>query len=284
MKKIDIIKSEKAVSEVLGMVMILSIMMLVIGSILLVGVPMIESAKSRASMDVSMNSFLSMQNDIEEVVRGPIWIPNENSNVIYGPSRETQFELMGGMLTILPNNDSVSVQNSMIKIPSSNITYVAGEERISFENGAVIRKYEDGVAMMVSNPLISIYRIDNNNISVSIHAISLNGTLSSSSGEGKTWVETRLLNYTPINESSNPNQTINITSEYPEAWEAFFDTTLKNMGLERQMDISNQTGYYISNISRTMPLQVIINGNNNPSNINDINLSVVESRLDINIR
>lgn len=264
MKKIYLIKSEKAVSEVLGMVIILLIMMIVIGSILLVGVPMIESAKSRASMDVSMNSFLSMQNDIEEVVRGPIWIPSENSNVIHGPSRETQFELMRGMLSILPNNYTVSVQNSTIEIFSSNITYVAGEERISFENGAVIRKYEDGVAMMVSNPLISIYRIDTNNITVSIHAISLDGTLSSSSGEGNTWVETRLLNYTSINESSNFNHiNINITSEYPEAWRAFFETELKNKGISYS-------------INGTIPLQVRINSN--------ISLSVVESRLDIKIR
>jgi hypothetical protein len=281
MKKIDIKKSENAVSEVLGMVMILSIMMVVIGSILLVGVPMIESGKSRARMDVSMNSFLSMQNDIEEVVRGPIWIPN--SNVIGpGPSREMHFELMGGMLSVLPNNQQPK-GNSTIKIPPSNITYVAGEERIIYENGAVIRKYEDGVATMVSNPLISIYKTDNINITVSIHAISLNGTLSSSGGEGMASVETRLLNFTPIIEFSNSNQTyINITSEYPEAWESFFETKLKNMGLERQWNKSNKIGYYISNISRTMPLQVYIYGNSNP-NIKDIFLSVYESRLDIKI-
>ena len=69
-----VIESEKAVSEILGMVMLVSIMMLVIGGILLVGVPMMESGKSRARMDVAANSFLSMQNDIEEVVRGPVWI------------------------------------------------------------------------------------------------------------------------------------------------------------------------------------------------------------------
>jgi len=68
------IRSEKAVSEVIGMVMILSIMMIVIGAIMLAGVPMIESGKSRARMDVAANSFLSLQNDIEEVVRGPVWV------------------------------------------------------------------------------------------------------------------------------------------------------------------------------------------------------------------
>jgi len=36
---------------------------------MIAGVPMIESGKSRARMDVAANSFLSLQNDIEEVVR-----------------------------------------------------------------------------------------------------------------------------------------------------------------------------------------------------------------------
>ena len=282
MKKIGIIISEKAVSEVLGMVMILSIMMLVIGSILLVGVPMIESGKTRARMDVSTNSFLSMQNDIEEVVRGPIWIPNDDSGVIGpGPSRETQFELMGGMLSVLPNNQEIKVQDSRnITIPPSNITYVAGEERIIYENGAVIRKYEDGEAMMVSNPLINIYNTDSSNITVSIHSISLNSTLSSSGGEGKTFVETRLLNYKERLTTNQKYIIINITSEYPEAWEAFFNTTLKNIGLEPQLG-GNETGYKISG---TMPLQVRIYGNNPDKNKKDIFFSVVESRLDIKIR
>ncbi|MCE8423560.1 MAG: hypothetical protein J5U16_06470 [Candidatus Methanoperedens sp.] len=280
MKKIGMIKSEKAVSEVLGMVMILSIMMVVIGAILLVGVPMIESGKSRARMDVSMNSFLSMQNGIEEVVRGPIWIPDSDVTGP-GPSREMQFELMGGMLSVLPYKQEFEVKDSKnITIHPSNITYAAGEERIIYENGAVIRKYEDGVAMMVSNPLISIYKTDDINITVSIHAISLNGTLSSSGGEGKAFVETRLLNYTPIIERSNSGQVdINLTSEYPEAWEAFFDTKLKNMGLLRH-DTINTTGYYIRN--GPMQLQVQIYGTS--TGVNDIFLSVVESKLDINIR
>jgi len=54
---VTMIRSEKAVSEVVGMVLILSIMVFVIGAIMIVGVPMIESGKERARMDVASNSF-----------------------------------------------------------------------------------------------------------------------------------------------------------------------------------------------------------------------------------
>jgi len=100
------INSTKAASEVLGMMLILSTMMVVIGLIMVVGVPMIDSAKHTAKMDVAMNSFLSLQNDIEEVVRGPIWVQDpSNITDIAGtaPSRETYFELMDGTLSEFPS-------------------------------------------------------------------------------------------------------------------------------------------------------------------------------------
>lgn len=298
MIKTSMIRSDKAVSEILGMVMLISIMMLVIGGILLAGVPMIESGKSRARMDVASNSFLSMQNDIEEVVRGPIWIkdPSNETNINrLGPSRETEFELMGGMLKVLPNRTNISEKsktlnitnrtNFTIIIPPSNLTYVADQERIVYENGAVIRKYEGGAPMMLSNPLISIYKIDDNNITISIHAISLNGTLSSVGGDGKAWIETRLVSYNqtiqPNSTTPNANNTyINITSAYPEAWTAFFDEKLQGAGLKKSPKW-NATGY---NISGTRPLEIGIYGNWNFGNKNDILLSLYESRLDVKVR
>jgi hypothetical protein len=300
------IKSERAASEVIGMVMIVSIMMLVIGSIMLVGVPMIESGKASAKMDVAMNSFLSLQNDIEEVVRGPIWMkdPSSVTNVqTLGPSRDTEFQLMGGTLSVVSNvtvpnapifmllnvtNLTVNKQNNITI--AGGITYKADQDEIAYENGAVIRKYETGAPLLLSNPLITVYNtLDNttnrtSNISVSIHAINLSGTRSSTGGDGKAWIETRPVNYSQIIEpgfTPNTNQ-INITiySKYPEAWESFLDAQLQEAGLVRQMNPTNQTGYYI-NISSA--LDVRIYGNYN-STRKDIYLSVYKSDLDVRVR
>ena len=280
------IRSEKAVSEVIGMVMILSIMVFVIGAIMLVGVPMIESGKDRARMDVAANSFLSMQNDIEEVVRGPIWIvdPKNVADVTgLGPSRTTEFELMGGTLTVLPNKTdlSYSITNTSIfniTIHAGNISYNANEETIIYENGAVIRAYEGVFPLMVSNPLVNIYDNGSGLTVISIHAISINGTLSSTGGDGKGWVETRLNNYNqtiePVNSTGNSNRTsIRIFSKYPDAWKNFFDEKLTGAMLTKP------AGYSISGIN---PLIIQINGSQTGSG-KDIFLSVYESRLDVKV-
>jgi hypothetical protein len=276
--------------------MILFIMVIVIGAIMLVGVPMIESGKDSARMDVAANSFLSLQNDIEEVVRGPIWItdpqdPNvtTGNKLLLGPSRETEFELMGGTLTVLPNKTNITcsfnncskmdVKNFTIFLPPSNITYTANNEIIAYENGAVIRKYESGDPIMLSNPLISVYNNGSNGTVISIHAISINGTLSSTGGDGKGYLETRLINYREIvpapSDSPNVNQTnITIYSKYPVAWKNFFEGKLIDAGLV------NNSGY---NISIGPPLVIQITGKYNTA-AKDIFLSMYETRLDVKVR
>ncbi len=292
------IRSEKAVSEVIGMVMILSIMMIVIGAILLAGVPMIESGKSRARMDVAANSFLSLQNDIEEVVRGPIWITDPSVTNInrLGPSRETEFELMGGTITVKSNKTKVTcssdncskmeVNNFSIFLFPSNITYEADNEIIAYENGAVIRKYESGEPLMLSNPLISIYNNGSNGTIISIHIISINGTSSSTGGDGKAYVETRLINYSQIiepalSDSPNLNQTnFTIYSKYPVAWKNFLEGKLIDAGLIAKPK-GNAFGY---NISIGKALEVQIYGKDPTNQTKDIFLSMYETRLDVRVR
>lgn len=286
-----IIKSECAVSEVIGMILVLSIAMLVIGSIILVGMPMIESGKHRAKMDIMSNNFLSLQNDIEEVVRGPIWAKDPNEVItISGPLRRTEFQLMDGTFNVMPNNSKLNYSNNsnsfIIRIPSNNVTYISNNDVITYENGAVIRKYENGDALMISDPLINIYNVgDGKNISISIHIITLNSTLSSMAGEGKIWTEIRPQTYSqmipPYNQTISPtifpnsNQTIiTIYSKYSDAWKNFFDKKLKDAGLKSPNEY---------NINGKYPLNIIINGTYT-NNLLDIFLSVYESRLDIKIR
>jgi len=281
------INSEKAVSEVIGMVMMLSIMMLVIGSILLVGVPMIESGKIRARMDVAMNSFLSMQNDIEEVVRGPIWIVdphNVSDTTGLGPSRETEFELMGASLTVRPNpvNLTLSITNRSefnITIAPGNVSYDADDETLIYENGAVIRKYEGPTVLMVSDPLINIYDNGAGSTVISIHAIWINGSLSSTGGDGKGSAQIRLRNYNqtiePAGLTANSNVTIlRIFSKYPETWMNFFDEKLRDAKL-------TPANYMMTGEN---PLIIQINGSNTNKSKPDIFLSLYESRIDVNVR
>jgi hypothetical protein len=190
---------------------------------------------------------------------------------------------MGGMLSVLPNTSNISQipdpNNWKIEIPPSNITYAQGYERIVFENGALIRKYEDGVSIMESNPLINIYNTGDGNITLSIHAIILNGTLSSTSGEGNAWIETRYISYNQtIPPSPVPNTNavfLSIPTNYPEAWEDFFDKKLQDAGLRPNIEyIRGRDNIHVN---------IQINGTQNGPNP-DIFLSLYESRLDVKIR
>ena len=284
------IRSTKAVSEVLGMMLILTTMMIVIGLIMMVGVPMIDSAKHTAKMDVAVNSFLSLQNDIEEVVRGPIWVQDpSNITDITGtaPSREAEFELMEGTLSEFPGGTKLAYTANngeyTINISTGTIEYWSGYEFIVYENGAVMRMYGSGIPIMVSDPLINIYNSGVGYTIVSIHAINLTGTISSTAGESKAWVEIRLKYYNQTIESTgapNSNQTnILIFSDYPDTWSEFFDKELSGAGLSagNKGDIK---GY---NISGTMPMEVQIYGMNNSKDVHDIFLSVYDSGIDLEI-
>jgi thermitase len=178
---------------------------------------------------------------------------------------------VGGTLTVVNN----------ISISPGNITYSAEQESIIYENGAVIRKYEGGNPLMISDPLINIYDTgDGKNITVSIHAITLNGTLSSTGGDGKAYVETRLENYSEVIPPSSLKQTnITIFSKYPEAWRTFFDKKLKDAGLV-STNKGSATGYNISNSGT--PLEVQIYGKSGTTK--DIFLSIYWSKLDVKVR
>lgn len=126
------LRSEDAVSETIGLVLVLFITMLVIGSIMMIGVPMINSGKHNAKMNVMANSFLSLQNDIEEVVRGPIWLtsPNVNDTNNLGPSRETELNLMEGDLAITSagnNNITSSYQSLLVGLVINQTTITSGQ-------------------------------------------------------------------------------------------------------------------------------------------------------------
>ncbi len=175
---------------------------------------------------------------------------------------------------------------------TGGITYTADQEKIAYESGAVIRKYEAGAPLMISNPLITIYNtLDNptqasrSNITVSIHAINITGGLSSVGGDGKAWIETRPVNYSQIIEPNNiPNmKQVNITiiTNYPQAWKAFFEKKLNEAGLK--YNNTGTMGYYISDPPQS-PLVIRIYGNNTNSAINDTFLSVYETELDVKVR
>ena len=138
--------NERAVSEAIGFIIILGIVMSGIGLVTLYGYPVLVKEQSNTDVRNMERAMIVIQNDMKSLCF---------KNV---PYKETTLQVSGGTLEVINSSDS----NSMFKITTGNtlkvefspgaLTYRSdrGTEVITLENGAVIRRQEDaaGSAML----------------------------------------------------------------------------------------------------------------------------------------
>lgn len=138
--------NERAVSEAIGFIIILGIVMSGIGLVTLYGYPVLVKEQSNTDVRNMERAMIVIQNDMKSLCF---------KNV---PYKETALQVSGGTLEVINSSDS----NSMFKITTGNtlkvefspgaLTYRSdrGTEVITLENGAVIRRQEDaaGSAML----------------------------------------------------------------------------------------------------------------------------------------
>jgi type II secretory pathway pseudopilin PulG len=217
------LKSESAVSEVIGFIMIFSIVILAISAIYAVGYPTIQSSKENAQFQNMEQSFMVLQSNINTVAFGQ------------APVRTLKTSLGGGSLTVYPDagwskiNISTTTGYSC-KVNIGAIEYEKNGRSIAYEGGGVWEKYPAGSAITVSEPRIFVHG-DNGNrtVSVSIINISSENGISSVGGEGAASVVVRFKRSSSpyINSTSSPYPvTITVTSDYADAWERYFNETI----------------------------------------------------------
>lgn len=137
--------NERAVSEAIGFIIILGIVMSGIGLVTLYGYPVLVKEQSNTDVRNMERAMIVIQNDMKSLCF---------KNV---PYKETALQVSGGTLEVINSSDS----NSMFKITGNTLnvefspgalTYRSdrGTEVITLENGAVIRRQEDaaGSAML----------------------------------------------------------------------------------------------------------------------------------------
>lgn len=137
--------NERAVSEAIGFIIILGIVMSGIGLVTLYGYPVLVKEQSNTDVRNMERAMIVIQNDMKSLCF---------KNV---PYKETTLQVSGGTLEVINSSDS----NSMFKITGNTLnvefspgalTYRSdrGTEVITLENGAVIRRQEDaaGSAML----------------------------------------------------------------------------------------------------------------------------------------
>jgi len=222
----NFLKSESAVSEVVGFIFVFSIVMLAISVIYAVGYPAIQSSKENTQFQNMEQSFMVLQSNINTVAFG------------HAPGRTLETSLGGGSITVNSSKGSIIVkEQGMPGIewyngPLGAIEYEKEGRRIAYEGGGVWKRYPAGAALKVSGPRIFVQDTSDGNrtVFVSIINISSENGISSVGGEGTASVTVRSkpsthpLNITYL--SLGDNVEIIVKSDYADAWERYFNETI----------------------------------------------------------
>jgi len=146
---IDFSKSESAVSEVIGNIMIFAIVITSVGIVLLAGGPLVESGLDSAKMDYITSTFLFLQSDTNRVAFNQI------------PFQNIDFKLGGGSL-ILDSDSNIS--NITLQINGTNfscndyIEYTYKGTHMAYINGGLYKLY-NSQSTLISTQMISAPRI-----------------------------------------------------------------------------------------------------------------------------
>ena len=213
------LESESAVTEVVGFIIVFSIIMLAIGVIYAVGYPSIQSSKENTQFQNTEQSFMVLQSDIKMVAFDQ------------APVKTMKTSLGGGSLTVNPDAGWIDVSTTAVgqicNVTIGAIEYEKSGRSIAYEGGGVWEKYPSGAAIKLSEPRIFVHEVEGNKtVFVSIINISSEKGISSVGGEGTASVVARFHSTSSpyINSTSIPeNVTIVVTSDYADAWKRYFD-------------------------------------------------------------
>ncbi|WP_048815538.1 DUF7289 family protein [Methanosalsum zhilinae] len=226
------IRSEKAVSEVLGFITVLGIMLVAVSIIAVSGFPLIDDMKSTAHKENIRQSFMVLDSSFDKVVFGK------------APSQSVEMKLYDGIISIRGNsyinissqvwnesNSSHEFQHFERQMRKADLEFM--DLSIGYENTGVWEKYEDGNSLMVSAPS---FIITEGSMMIPVAFISGSESLS---GQGHVRV---------ISEKGNPSVhmhqnvsevKITIMSDYYKAWGRYLEDYL---GMEvEEIDDLNKT-------------------------------------------
>jgi hypothetical protein len=219
------IKSEKAVSEVIGYIIILGLTITGIALVILVGVPSIIKLQDMSTVKNAEQAYTVLDSRVSQVALGVT------------PEQVIDFELQDGSLSVKPNSSSdpsyilfqftSGTGTANITIPMGKIVYRKGDRDVAYEGGGVWSKYPTG-SVMLSPP-----EFNYNGVTITMPIMNITGNISTG-GKGKVPLKfEKKGNVTLLYPSgiyTNPISTnvseiiITVKSEYYEAWADYFES------------------------------------------------------------
>jgi len=143
------IRSENAVSETVGYILLVGVVLLGVGILLVIAYPIQSDIQDSASMETQILALTAVDGRVSTVAFGS------------SPSQVTRIDLGGGSMQAQNTTDNrltitVADQNGyQVEIFNRSlglIEYTLNENKIAFENGGLFRMYPSGDTLMLSPP------------------------------------------------------------------------------------------------------------------------------------
>jgi len=147
----DLIRSEEAVSETIGFILILAIIMISIGMIVAVGFPIIQQTRDNSQFQNMEQSFMVLQSSGKMV------------GLDNAPIKTVRMSLGDGTMSVVPNTATITVSNGSGVLKSSTVGSIVFEMKgrnIAYQGGGVWERFDTGESYKISDPRISVSNID----------------------------------------------------------------------------------------------------------------------------
>jgi hypothetical protein len=249
-----ILSSEKADTEGVGTIILISITIIGIGLITLVGIPSIFKMQEMANLKNTEQAFTVLD--------------SHTSRVSLGESRvqKTDVNLGGGSISVVPNSSEksyvlVELKNGTsvvksISLDMGKIVYHLGDRELGYEGGGVWSKHISG-SVMVSPP-----EVHYNGMTLTLPVVNVSGK-SIYGGTGRVSMSTERLNdikiIYPTRDLTNPisenisQVVITIYSSYYDGWADFFKgitfARVQRNASEKKVTINLETPPVFNNFS-----------------------------------
>lgn len=196
------IQSESAVSESVGFMLTLAIVLISSALVYYSGAPILDKSEKNAHFQEMENSFGYLSQNIDKVgyERAPI--------------RITELKIMGGIMTIA-HNSVITVGGIPYNLGS--LEYIYEDKTLAYENTGIWIKYPNGAVIMVSKPSFSTGNI------TTIPAMELLGDYWTG-GEGNIRINSKIYSSSikSVN-AENGNVSVEINSSYYRGWEEYLE-------------------------------------------------------------
>ncbi|MBP1910098.1 DUF7289 family protein [Methanolobus bombayensis] len=204
-------RSNAAVSETLGYILLFAIVTLSMGVIYAIGYPALQSNMDANVFESAEQNFIVLQSNMERVAFDQT------------PVKVLKLKLQSSSIEV-SNESAISVTTSdgfSWNGATGEIVFSKDEKTISYENGAVFKKYPREATVMISEPSIYATSFENTTVT-NIGIVSVNGH-SQLSGKGIATVNLKHNSSSMNMSSSTTDVIVLINSTHASKWKEYLE-------------------------------------------------------------